>query len=40
MEKAEEAARYYQKIFGEENFFLEVQNNGMAQEKVNQACRN
>jgi DNA polymerase-3 subunit alpha len=36
MDKAEEAARYYQKIFGEGNFFLELQNNGIqAQEKVN-----
>ncbi len=37
MDKAEEAALYYQKIFGEGNFFLELQNNGIAaQEKVNQ----
>ncbi len=37
MDKAEEAARYYQKIFGEANFFLELQHNGIAaQEKVNQ----
>ena len=37
MDKAEEAALYYQKIFGEGCFFLELQNNGIAaQEKVNQ----
>jgi DNA polymerase-3 subunit alpha len=37
MDKAEEAARYYQRIFGEGNYFLELQNNGIpAQEKVNQ----
>jgi DNA polymerase-3 subunit alpha len=37
MDKAEEAARFYQKIFGVDNFFLELQNNGLqAQEKVNQ----
>ena len=37
MDKAEEAARYYQQIFGEGNYFLELQNNGIpAQEKVNQ----
>jgi DNA polymerase-3 subunit alpha len=36
MDKAEKAALFYQKIFGEGNFFLEVQNNGIpAQEKVN-----
>ena len=35
---AEEAARSYVNIFGENNFFLEVQNNGIeVQEKVNQA---
>lgn len=40
IEKADEAARWYQKIFGETNFFLEVQNNGIdIQEKVNQALR-
>ena len=37
MDKAEEAARNYQQIFGEGNYFLELQNNGiLAQEKVNQ----
>ncbi|MBC2710590.1 MAG: DNA polymerase III subunit alpha [Desulfosarcina sp.] len=37
MDRAQEAALYYQKIFGEDNFFLELQNNGIqAQEKVNQ----
>lgn len=38
IDKADEAARTYLKIFGENNFFLEVQSNGIAiQEKVNQA---
>ncbi|MFO7751067.1 MAG: DNA polymerase III subunit alpha [Desulfobacteraceae bacterium] len=33
---ADTAARFYQKTFGEENFFLEIQKNGMQiQEKVN-----
>jgi DNA polymerase-3 subunit alpha len=37
MDKAAEAAIFYQKIFGEGSFFLELQNNGIpAQEKVNQ----
>lgn len=37
MDEAEKAVLYYQKIFGEGNYFLELQNNGMqAQEKVNQ----
>ncbi|WP_372680314.1 DNA polymerase III subunit alpha [Desulfosarcina sp.] len=37
MDKAEEAARYYLQTFGEGNYFLELQNNGIpAQEKVNQ----
>ncbi len=37
-EQADEAARFYLNIFGEGNFFLEVQNNGIAvQEEVNQA---
>ena len=37
MEKAEEAARFYVQTFGENNFFLELQHNGIpAQEKVNQ----
>jgi DNA polymerase-3 subunit alpha len=36
MEEAETSARYYQKLFGEENFYLEVQNNGLElQERVN-----
>jgi DNA polymerase III subunit alpha len=38
MDKADEAARNYLKVFGEGNFFLEVQNNGIdIQETVNQA---
>ncbi len=38
IDKADEAARFYLDIFGEGNFFLEVQNNGIdIQEKVNQA---
>jgi DNA polymerase-3 subunit alpha len=37
MDQAEEAARHYLQIFGENNFFLELQHNGIpAQEKVNQ----
>jgi len=37
MEKADENARFYQKILGEDNFFLEVQENGMdIQHKVNE----
>ncbi|MGD9241305.1 MAG: DNA polymerase III subunit alpha, partial [Desulfobacterales bacterium] len=37
IEQAEEAAYGYREIFGEHNFFLEVQNNGIeAQEQVNQ----
>ena len=36
IDQAEEAAKFYQKIFGENNFFLEVQSNGIdIQEKVN-----
>jgi DNA polymerase III subunit alpha len=36
VEKADEAALFYQNLFGENNFFLEVQNNGIdIQEKVN-----
>jgi DNA polymerase-3 subunit alpha len=36
--KAEAAAREYQEIFGEHNFFLEVQSNGIqTQEKVNRS---
>lgn len=38
IEKADQAARFYLDLFGEGNFFLEVQNNGIdIQEKVNQA---
>ncbi len=38
MDQADAAAREYLDIFGEDNFFLEVQDNGMqAQTKVNQA---
>lgn len=38
MKEADEAARFYLDIFGEENFYLEIQNNGMdIQQKVNQA---
>jgi len=38
MEKADDAARQYRQILGENNFFLEVQNNGIdIQETVNQA---
>ena len=37
-DKADEAARFYQRVFGENNFFLELQHNGMPeQEIVNQA---
>ncbi|QTA90506.1 DNA polymerase III subunit alpha [Desulfonema magnum] len=37
-EEADKAARFYLDLFGENNFFLEVQNNGIEiQEKVNQA---
>ncbi|WP_425430008.1 DNA polymerase III subunit alpha [Desulfamplus magnetovallimortis] len=37
MDEADEAARYYLKTFGEDNFFLEVQHNGIPiQDKVNQ----
>ncbi|MCP3951064.1 MAG: DNA polymerase III subunit alpha [Desulfobacterales bacterium] len=40
VEQADEAARWYQNIFGENNFFLEVQNNGIdIQDKVNAALR-
>ncbi len=35
---ADDAARFYQNLFGEENFYLEVQNNGLPeQEIVNEA---
>jgi DNA polymerase-3 subunit alpha len=37
MDAADDAARFYLNIFGEGNFFLEVQENGMAvQQKVNE----
>jgi DNA polymerase-3 subunit alpha len=40
IEKAEAAARFYRDLFGEQNFFLEVQNNGIdVQTTVNQALR-
>ena len=40
VEQAEEAALWYQQLFGENNFYLEVQNNGIEiQETVNQALR-
>jgi DNA polymerase-3 subunit alpha len=38
IDQAEQAANEYRQIFGENNFFLEVQNNGIEeQERVNQA---
>ena len=38
LEGADDAARFYQDLFGEENFYLEVQNNGLPeQEIVNEA---
>ncbi|MDM8514854.1 DNA polymerase III subunit alpha [Desulfobacterales bacterium HSG16] len=37
IDKADEAARFHQSVFGEENFYLEVQNNGLKiQEDVNE----
>jgi DNA polymerase-3 subunit alpha len=37
IDKADEAARFYLSLLGENNFFLEIQQNGMeVQEKVNQ----
>jgi DNA polymerase-3 subunit alpha len=40
MDAAADAVEYYQRLFGEGRFFLEVQNNGMdVQETVNQALR-
>ncbi|MFW6052815.1 MAG: DNA polymerase III subunit alpha [Desulfosalsimonas sp.] len=37
-DQAEEAARFYADLFGEDNFYLEIQQNGMQeQETVNQA---
>jgi len=41
LDEADEAARTYFDIFGEGNFFLELQNNGMqVQEKVNKSLLN
>ena len=38
IDQADEAARFYLEVFGENNFYLEVQNNGIdEQENVNQA---
>lgn len=38
IEQADDAARFYLDVFGENNFFLEIQHNGIEiQEKVNQA---
>jgi DNA polymerase-3 subunit alpha len=40
LEQAAQAAVWYQKLFGERHFFMEVQNNGIPiQEKVNQALK-
>ncbi len=40
LEKADESAQFYQQLFGENNFFLEVQNNGIKlQEKVNKVLK-
>ncbi len=40
IEKAEAAARWFQDLFGEGNFYLEVQNNGIdIQDTVNRALR-
>jgi len=40
IDRAEAAARWYQQLFGEGNFFLEVQNNGIdIQDTVNRALR-
>ncbi len=37
MDSADESARFYQNIFGEDNYFLEIQENGMdIQRRVNQ----
>ena len=39
-EQADEVARFYQGLFGEDHFFLEVQNNGIpVQDTVNSALR-
>ncbi len=34
IEKADEAACFYQKLFGEGNFYLEIQQNGLAEQTV------
>jgi DNA polymerase-3 subunit alpha len=34
MEKAEAAAQWYRSLFGEENFFLEVQHNGLPEQEI------
>ncbi len=40
IDQAEAAAQWYQQLFGENNFYLEVQNNGIEiQETVNRALR-
>ncbi len=40
LDKAADAARTYERIFGEDNFYLEVQNNGIqVQETVNRTLR-
>ena len=40
LDLAEEAARYYRQLFGDEGFYLEVQHNGLAdQQRVNLALR-
>lgn len=40
MKQAEETALFYHKLFGEDNFYLEVQNNGIdIQDTVNEALR-
>jgi DNA polymerase-3 subunit alpha len=40
MDQAEEVARFYQNLFGEDHFYLEVQNNGIpVQDTVNEALR-
>ncbi len=40
LEAAEQAALFYQELFGDDHFYLEVQNNGIeVQETVNQALR-
>jgi len=40
IDQAEESARWFQQLFGEGNFYLEVQNNGIEiQETVNRALR-